>query len=157
MEEKDLITLADAPHAVARFNDGYVDAVLGDYRVRPGSASANGGQLRLGNIKTYEKARAALALNRPEIALIDRMIAENRAILAFEHAIDRVIDGDTARGLRELRALDEQVSGSVWAIAFQAWKLFPELARPMLSWRRKAHSRGGQDGGLLQSLFGSEA
>lgn len=143
----------------------YVDAVLGDYRVRPGSASANAERLRLGNIKVYEAARVALAaegqegerpeIALPEIALIDSMIAENRAVLAFEHAIDKVIDGDTARGLRELRALGEQVSGWVWAIAFQVWKLFPSLARPMLSWRRNAHRRGGRGGGLLQSLFGS--
>lgn len=140
----------------------YIDRVLGDYRVRPGSASANAGRMLLGNIKVYEKARAALAAeaaspSRPEISLIDRLIDDNRAKLAFEHAIDKVIDGDTARGISELRALGGQVSGSVWALAFQAWKLFPALARPMLSWRRKAHSRGGQDGGLLQSLLGSGA
>jgi glycosyltransferase involved in cell wall biosynthesis len=140
----------------------YIDAVLGDYRVRPGSASANAGRMLLGNIKVYEKARAALADDgagapRPEIALIDRLIDDDRAKLAFEHAIDKVIDGDTARGLMELRALGGQVSGSVWAIAFRAWKLCPALARPMLSWRRKAHSRGGQDSNLLQSLFGSGA
>jgi glycosyltransferase involved in cell wall biosynthesis len=135
----------------------YIDAVLGDYRVRPGSASANAGRILLGNLRVYEKARAALGPDRPEIALIDRMIEDNRSKLAFEHAIDKVIDGDTTRGLSELRALGGQVSGSVWVIAFQVWKLFPALARPMLSWRRKAHSRGGQDGGLLQSLFGSGA
>ena len=135
----------------------YVDQVLGDYRVRAGSASANGGRLRLGNIRAYEKARAALAANRPEIALIDSMIALNREVLAFDYAIDKVIDGDTSRGLRELRTLGDQVSGPVWAIAFQVWKLYPALARPMLSWRRKAHSRGSQDRGVLQSLFGRQA
>ena len=135
----------------------YVDAILGDYRVRPGSASANAGRLLLGNIKVYEKARAALCTGRPETTLIDRLIAENRAKLAFEHAIDKVIDGDTDRGLSELRALGGQVSGSVWAISFMAWKMLPPLARPMLSWRRKAHSRGGQDGSLFERLSGTEA
>ncbi|MEO6717856.1 MAG: glycosyltransferase family A protein [Novosphingobium sp.] len=135
----------------------YVDEVLGDYRVRAGSASANGARLRLGNIRAYEKARAALTANRPEIAVIDRMIAENREVLAFDYAIDKVIDGDTGRGLSELRALGDQVSGPIWAIAFQVWKLYPALAKPMLSWRRKAHSRGSQERSVLQSLFGRPA
>jgi glycosyltransferase involved in cell wall biosynthesis len=133
----------------------YVDAVLGDYRIRSGSASANAGRMLLGNIKVYEKARAALAADRPEVALLDRLIAENREALAFEHAIDKVIDGDTARGLRELRAVHTQVSGPIWATAFAAWTLFPALARPMLSWRRKAHSRGGQAGAHVEVLAGT--
>jgi glycosyltransferase involved in cell wall biosynthesis len=135
----------------------YIDEILADYRVRPGSASANFERMLLGNIKVYEKARAALGPGRPEIPLIDRLIGDNRVKLAFEHAIDKVVDGDTYRGLLELRALNAQVTGSVWAISFLAWKLFPPLARPMLSWRRKAHSRGGADGRPFASFFGTGA
>jgi hypothetical protein len=111
----------------------------------------------LGNIKVYEKARAALGPGCPELPLIDQLLGENRAKLAFEHAIDKVIDGDTHRGLVELRALDAQVSGSVWTISFLVWTLIPPLARPMLSWRRKAHSRGSADGRLFESIFGNGA
>jgi glycosyltransferase involved in cell wall biosynthesis len=119
----------------------YVDRVLGDYRVRPGSASASNERMLLGNIRVYEKALPHLA-GRPEHALVERLIADNRRALAFEHAIDRIVDGDTRRGLAELRATTGDLGGPVWAAAFAAWQVFPGLARPMLHWRRRAHSRG---------------
>ena len=134
----------------------HVDQVLGDYRVRPGSASANAARMLLGNLKVYEKARAALPAGQPEHAVLDRMIAASREAIAFEHAIDRVIDGDTRKGLAELRAIPGQVDGPVWRAAFAMWRLAPALARPMLRWRRRAHSRGSQ-GGLLASLAGVQA
>jgi glycosyltransferase involved in cell wall biosynthesis len=120
----------------------YLDEVLGDYRVRPGSASASGERMLLGNLRVYEKARAALE-GRLEARLAERMIAQNRHALAFEHAVDRIIDGDTRTGLAELRATSDLVSGPVWTAAFAAWQFFPALARPMLRWRRRAHRRGG--------------
>ncbi len=130
----------------------YVDRMLGDYRIRPGSASANATRMLLGNIKVYEKARAVLASDRPEQAVLARMIAQSRAAMAFEHAIDKVIDGDTRRGLAELRAIPGQVEGPVWRAAFAMWRVLPALARPMLRWRRNAHSRGAQ--GTLASKLG---
>jgi glycosyltransferase involved in cell wall biosynthesis len=133
----------------------YVDKVLGDYRVRPGSASANAARMLLGNLKVYEKARAALPADRPEQAVLARVIAASHAAIAFEHAIDKVIDGDTRKGLAELRTIPGQVEGPVWRAAFAVWRLAPVLARPMLSWRRRAHSRGSQ-GGLLASLSGAQ-
>lgn len=133
----------------------YVDEVLGDYRVRSGSASAHAGRMLLGNLKAYEKCRAALAADSPDLALLDRLIASNQQALAFEYAIDRVIDGDTARGLAELGALKDQVAGPVWSAAFALWRLVPALARPMLRWRRRAHSRGEKEG-LLSGLTRGE-
>ena len=127
----------------------YIDEVLGHYRVRAGSASSNAGRMLLGNIKVYEKARTRLAPDRPEHALIDRLIADTLAALRFEHAIDRVIDGDTPGGLAELRAARHQVSGPVWRASYATWRLFPYLARPMLRWRRRAHSRGAQRASLF--------
>lgn len=121
---------------------GYVDEVLGEYRVRPNSASAHAGRLLLGNIRVYEKAKAALPDDAPEQALLDRLIAQNHQALDFEHAVDRVVDGDTQRGLAELRRVKGLVSGPVWALSFALWRVFPMLARPMLAWRRRAHSRG---------------
>ena len=120
----------------------YLDEVLGDYRVRAGSASSSGERMLHGNLRVYEKARAALE-GKPEAALAERMIAQNRHALAFEHAVDRIIDGDTRAGLAELRATSDLVSGPVWTAAFAAWQVFPALARPMLRWRRRAHRRGG--------------
>lgn len=130
----------------------YVDAVLGEYRVRAGSASGQSGAMLLGNLKVYEKAAAALPGDAPEQPLIARMMAETREALAFEHAIDRVIDGDTRRGLAELAGLRRMVDGPVWAMSFALWRLCPPLARPMLRWRRRQHSRGFQRKGL-KSLF----
>lgn len=123
----------------------YVDRILGDYRVRPGSASANAGRMLLGNIRVYEKARASLPPDAPEHTLTERLLAESRAGLSFEHALDRIIDGDTATGLADLRAVVHGsgiVSGPVWRLAFLLWQVCPPLARPMLRWRRHAHSRG---------------
>ena len=131
---------------------GYADAVLGDYRIRRGSASANSGLMLLGNIKVYQKARAALAGNRHELGLIDRLIEANCAALALEHAIDKITAGETVEGLRELRAVQAQVSGAKWAAALAVWRICPALARPMLRWRRKANSRGAVSPGLFSLL-----
>ena len=122
----------------------YVDTVLGEYRVRPGSASASAERMLLGNIRVYEKALTQLG-GKPEQALVERLIAENRRSLAFEHAIDRVIDGDTRRGLAELHATAENLGGPIWSAAFAAWQVVPALARPMLRWRRRAHARGNTE------------
>jgi glycosyltransferase involved in cell wall biosynthesis len=134
----------------------YIDKVLAEYRVRPGSASANAGRMLLGNIRAYEKARAALPADAPEIRLLDRLLADSRAALAFEHAIDCIVDGDTRRGLTELRRVRDQVGGPVWQAAFSLWMLFPTLARPMLRWRRRAHSRGAAGSAMFPSFLESE-
>ena len=122
----------------------YIDEVLGEYRVRPGSASASAERMLLGNIRVYEKALPHL-VGHPEYTLVERLIADNRRSLAFEHAIDRIIDGDARRGLAELHATATELGGPVWTAAFAAWQVFPSLARPMLQWRRKAHSRGNTE------------
>lgn len=132
----------------------FVDAVLGDYRVRANSASAQGQRMLLGNIRVYEKARELLPAAAPEQTLLARLIAETRAGLAFEQAIDRVIDGDTARGLADLRAAEGQVDGPVWRFSFGLWHLAPVLARPMLAWRRRAHSRGYEPTPLRRLMAG---
>lgn len=131
----------------------YADAVLGEYRVRANSASANSARLLMGAIRTYEKSRATLPAEAPEQALLTRLIAESQDALDFEHAIDRVVDGDTAGGLAELRRLRNLVGGPVWALSFILWRILPGSARPMLAWRRRAHSRGGTGEGV-GSLWG---
>ncbi|MFM9936105.1 MAG: glycosyltransferase family 2 protein [Novosphingobium sp.] len=131
----------------------YIDEVLGEYRVRPGSASANAGRMLLGNIRAYKKARAALPEGASEVALLDRLLTESRAALAFEHAIDCIVDGDTQRGLVELRRTRGQGAGLTWHIAFTIWQIFPALARPMLRWRRRAHSRGAAGSALFPSFL----
>lgn len=125
----------------------YVDEVLGDYRVRPGSASSQAVRMLLGTIKVYEKAGAALPANAPEQPLLAQLIAANRAALDFEYAIDRIVEGDTARGLSALRRCrGGQVSGLKWTLLFSLWNVLPGTARPLLQWRRRAHSRGAMGG-----------
>lgn len=131
----------------------YVDAVLGEYRVRSNSASAHAGRMLMGNLKVYEKARAALPVDAPEQALLARLASDSAQALAFEHAIDRVVDGDTSRGLAELKAVRSRVKGPVWNLSFALWNVLPSLARPMLSWRRNAHRRGNQSTGTLGTLL----
>ena len=134
---------------------GYVDHVLGEYRVRANSASASREKMLRGNLRVYDKAIASLPPASPEWALATRLAQETQQAIDFEHAMDRVIDGDTAGGLAALRKVKAEVGGPVWSIAFALWSVVPALARPMLTWRRRAHSRGGSEGGLHSLLSSS--
>ncbi|HYD23350.1 MAG TPA: glycosyltransferase family A protein [Croceibacterium sp.] len=119
----------------------YVDAVLGEYRVRPGSASAGAARMIEGNLRVYDKVLAELG-EGPEAGVAHRMIAENHAALAFEQAVAQLADGDVARGLPALRAAWRGHGGRVWPLAFLLWRLLPRLAPPMMRWRQRSHSRG---------------
>jgi len=130
----------------------YVDQILGDYRVRPASASANSARMLIGNLRVYGKAAAALPQNAPEQPLLTHLLTQTRAALAFEHAIDRIITGHTHHGLAELRLHRDHVSGPVWATCFILWHIAPWLARPMLHWRRYTHSRGAMPPLLFRAL-----
>ena len=133
---------------------GYIDSVLGEYRVRPNSASAHAARMLLGNIRVYEKARGSLPADAPEQALLVRLLNDSQQALDFEYAVDRVVEGNTQRGLAELRRVKGLVSGPVWQLSFALWRVFPALARPMLAWRRRAHSRGAgsSDMNVIASL-----
>lgn len=134
----------------------YVDQVLGEYRVRAASSSADAGRMLLGNLRVYEKAQRSLPPDAPEQAMVARLIEMTREALAFEHAIDRVVAGDTAGGLADLGRLRSRVAGPVWTASFALWRIAPALARPMLRWRRRRHSRGYEPEGLT-SLFNKRA
>lgn len=120
----------------------YVNRVLGDYRVRPVSASSDAARMILGNIRVYEKAAAALAPGSAETALVARLVAQNRKVLDFEMAVDRIIGGEARRGLADLCRARDHVEGAGWRSAMLLWSVFPQLAAPMLEWRRRAHKRG---------------
>lgn len=122
----------------------YHDDVLCEYRVRATSASASAERMLLGNIRVYEKAQRALPPEAPEQDLLVRLVRDNRAALEFEYAIDRIVGGDVEAGLAELRRLRSRVAGPIWALSFGLWSIWPQLAPPMLRWRRQSHSRGGQ-------------
>ena len=122
----------------------YVDEVLGEYRVRPSSASASAAKMIQGNLRVYEKALAHLG-EGPEAGIAHRMIAENHAELAFEEAAAQVADGDVARGLPALRAARRGRGGAVWLAAFLLWRLAPGLAPPMMRRRRRNNARGFAD------------
>jgi glycosyltransferase involved in cell wall biosynthesis len=130
----------------------FARAVLGDYRVRAASASAQTVRMLRGNIRVYEKARAALAPDRPEIALIDSMIERERATIEFEEAVDSVIAAPNRHGIVRLRAAfrgaQDYTESRWWNAAFSVWSLLPALAVPMLRWRRARHKRGSSTGSL---------
>ncbi|HKX80188.1 MAG TPA: glycosyltransferase family A protein [Novosphingobium sp.] len=121
----------------------YIDAVLGEYRVRLGSASAHGARMLRGNIRVYEKALTALPESKAA-RTAQRMLDENRDALAFEEAIERLIDGDSG-ALPQLREAAAHSRRPIWSLAVALWSLCPPLASPMLRWRRHAHKRGGID------------
>ena len=118
----------------------YIDKVLGEYRVRPGSASASAAKMIRGNLYVYEKALAALG-EGPEAGICHRLIAENHAQLAFEEALAQVAGGDVARGLPALRAAHRGYGGPAWTLAFVLWRVLPRLAPAMLRWRQHSHAR----------------
>lgn len=121
----------------------YVDEVLGDYRVRPNSASSQTERMLAGIIAVYEKTRAALPAGAPELDLLDRLIADRRRDLEFEQAISRIIGGDTRSGLADLRRTGGTLFGNpLWRAALALWRIAPGLAPAMLDWRRRRSSRG---------------
>lgn len=130
----------------------HVDRVLADYRVRPGSASADSYRMMLGNLQAYEKAQRLLPADASEQVLLKQLIAATREAIAFEAAIDRVVSGAGRSSLAELARLTRQPPGRVWRISLLLWRIAPALARPMLRWRRRRHSRGYQPRHLAHLL-----
>ena len=116
----------------------YIDAVLGDYRVRPGSASVHLLRNIRGNIRVCDKVMAALP-DTPEArsaaARRDSEMERGR----LEEALAAVIAGDTDGGLEALRAQRRYLGNPLWSAAFALWRLFPRLAPPMLAWRKRRH------------------
>ena len=138
-------------------NAHYVDQVLGEYRIRPHSASDNPVRLLQGNLKVYLGAQQRLPAAHPVQGVIAAMLDETRAALAFEHALLRITGGEIERGLGDLRAVRSQVQGPVWTLSFALWRLLPGLARPMLGWRRAARARSTKRPSLAAVLSGAEA
>ena len=118
----------------------YLDEVLGEYRVRPSSASASGEKMIRGLLHAYAKALPLLG-ERPEADVVRAMIVREQAALEFEWAVDRVLAGDAAAGLAGLRHTRGKEDGMVWPAMLALWRAFPGLAAPMLRWRRHSYSR----------------
>ena len=130
----------------------YADQVLGEYRVRAHSASANTLRLLHGNMKVYTKAQARLAADHVVQPVITAQIAETQLSLDFQYALLRIAGGETARGLAELRAARALVDGPVWDFSFALWRVLPWLARPMLGWRQRGMARGAKRSSLAAVL-----
>lgn len=117
----------------------YVDALLGDYRVRGVSASRNMLKMIHGNMRVYDKVIAA----RPgsEAAqIVTKLRARDAERAEVEEALAAVIAGDTGDALKALRAHRHQMRNPGWSFAFALWNLFPRLAPPMLAWRQNRHA-----------------
>ncbi len=122
----------------------YVDAILGDYRVREGSASGHMGKMLRGNIRAYEKVLQLIG-GQPEAELVQRLLEKNRRALRFEEAIDMILDGKVHQGLESIAGDDvDHPTSLAWNLSMRIWRIFPSLAPAMLAWRRHTHRRGGQ-------------
>ncbi len=117
----------------------YIDELLGEYRVRPSSMSANAEKMLSHELYTYEKVLPQLGGRKAAIARA--MIARKTAELELERAIDRVLAGETAAGIEAARRARARQGGIVWPAVLALWTVAPALAAPMLRWRRHAHSR----------------
>ncbi len=118
----------------------YIDKVLGDYRVRGNSASANNLALINGRIKMLEKVIAHHA-DSPEAIFATKRLGVEEEKKRLEAAFVSIIKGDIKDGLPALRAQRNQLKGVIWPICFSLWRLFPMLAPPMLAWRQKRHAK----------------
>jgi glycosyltransferase involved in cell wall biosynthesis len=117
----------------------YVDAVLGDYRVRGVSASRHLLRMIRGNIRVYDKIIAAQpGSEAAKLAGALRAREEERG--AVEEAVSAVIAGDTGEALVALRSHRHHMRNPVWSLAFALWRVFPRLAPPMLAWRQDRHA-----------------
>ena len=116
----------------------YIDAVLGDYRVRPRSASASLLRNIRGNIRVYDKVIAAMPGSH-EAAVADAVRHGELERLDVEEAFAAVIAGDVRPGLMKLRARRQYLNNPLWSAAFALWSVFPWLAPPMLAWRQRRH------------------
>ncbi|RKF20800.1 glycosyltransferase family 2 protein [Altericroceibacterium spongiae] len=122
----------------------YVDAILGAYRVREGSASGHMGKMLRGNIRAYEKVLQLIG-GQPETALVHQLLEKNRRALRFEDAIDMILDGKVHDGLEKIAGNDvDHPTSLAWKLSMRIWRIFPSLAPAMLAWRRHTHRRGGQ-------------
>ncbi|OWQ94164.1 glycosyltransferase family 2 protein [Sphingopyxis witflariensis] len=116
----------------------YIDAVLADYRVRPGSASVHLLRNIRGNIRVCDKVIAALPdSHAARIATARRESELERG--KVEEALLAVIAGDTDNGLKALRSQRHYLGNPLWSVAFVLWRVFPRLAPPMLAWRKRRH------------------
>ena len=126
--------LIDGGHAL------YIDQVLGEYRVRPSSASMDRLMILEGAHRVYAKAQASLA-GRPEAALAAKLAAQIERQMEFDRAIRAVMQGDTAQGVRRLRDTLPDDASPPWRFLLPLWTWFPFLARPMLAYRQRRHAR----------------
>ncbi len=116
----------------------YIDAVLGDYRVRPRSASVSLLRNIRGNIRVYDKVIAAMpGSHEAEVAAAVRAGELDR--LEVEEALAAIIAGDVRPGLAKLRAGRQYLNNPLWSAAFALWNVLPWLAPPMLAWRQRRH------------------
>lgn len=116
----------------------YIDAVLGDYRVRPRSASVSLLRNIRGNVRVYDKVIAARpGSHEAAVALVAREGELER--LELEEALAAVIAGEAQPGLQILQARRRYLNNPFWSAAFLLWRVFPWLAPPMLAWRQRLH------------------
>lgn len=127
----------------------YIDAVLGDYRVRGNSASANNLALIKGRIRLLEKIIAGHK-GTAAAALAQEQLASEVRKARLEEAIVTTISGNIDNGLRELWLQRDQLEGTVWAMSFRLWRVFPRLAPRMLAWRTRRHAHSIADSNFIQ-------
>lgn len=117
----------------------YFDAVLGHYRIRGNSASANNLALIKGRIRLLQKIIAAHR-GTPEAEFAQVRLEEEQGSARLEAAIVATIAGDVTNGLPALRLQRGRLNGTVWAISFGLWRVFPKFAPAMLAWRMRRHA-----------------
>jgi len=130
----------------------YINDILGDYRIRRGSASSDTPRMYRGMIRVYSKLLDENP-GLPETDLVRRLIADNESHLRIQEMIDEVLNGDRYAGIEKLRRDEVLQQSRLWRSSFVLWRVAPGLARPMLAWRKQVHARGTTIVSLVVSML----
>jgi hypothetical protein len=116
----------------------YLDAILGDYRIRRNSASTNSIGLIKGRMRLLTKVIEAHTGTPEADFAAERLIHEAKEA-ELADAIATIVAGDTKKGLPAIRQQRAALKGPIWAFSFALWRIFPQLAPHMLAWRARRH------------------
>ena len=113
----------------------YQRRVLGRYRRRPGSLSADPVRMIEGSIAVLAKAARDPNATAAELKLIEQQCQVLRAHQALERAKSSFVDGHTDTAIRELRQANAHFKSAKLTIVLLLLRVSPRLLRALYRWR----------------------
>jgi glycosyltransferase involved in cell wall biosynthesis len=113
----------------------YQRRVLGSYRRRPGSLSADPARLIEGLVAVLDKAARDPRTTAGELELIEQQRRLHRARIALEKGKQAFLAGDTAGAIRDLAQANLHYKSAKLTIILLALRTSPRLLRAIYRWR----------------------